>query len=97
MALETLQVELTVVLGKTRLPLRRVLRMRRSTVVPLDPSAGDLVDVLANGLLIARGRVKVEGEVLGVEIVEMVRSPEVVRTPGMTIGGGRKATVAAAG
>ncbi len=80
MALASLQVELTEVLGKTRLPLRKLLRMGRGAVIALDASEVDAVDILANGLLIARGRVTVERG--AVEVIELVRKVEVTRVPG---------------
>lgn len=87
MALASLQVELTEVLGKTRLPLRKLLRMGRGAVIALDASEVDAVDILANGLLIARGRVTVERGTIAVEVIELVRKVEVTRVPGSTIGG----------
>ena len=61
--------------------------MGRGAVVALDPSPDDIVDILANGLPVARGRVGVEGGAIRVEVTEMVRKPTVTRTPGATIGG----------
>lgn len=94
MALETLQVELTVVLGKARLPLQTLLRMGRGAVIALDPSEEDTVEILANGLPVARGRVAVAKGAITVEVIELVRKPEVTRVPGTTIGG--KLSLAAA-
>ena len=47
--------DLKIELGRTRMPLEDVLRLRREVVITLDKLAGDPVDVYANGRLIARG------------------------------------------
>lgn len=90
MALDGLQVELTVVLGKTRMPLHRALRIGRGAVVALDGTAEDDVEILANGHPIARGRVTVSGGAIMIEMTELVRKLEVTRLPGCRIGGGTK-------
>ena len=87
MALDSLKVDLTIVLGTTRLPLHQVLRMGRGAIVALDPSADDVVDILANGLAVARGRVVVEGRAIRVEVTDLVRRPAVTRERGTIIGG----------
>lgn len=87
MALDGLDVELTAVLGRTSLPLHRLLRLGRGAVVALDPSPDDEVEILANGLTVARGRVVVAGSAISVEVTGLVRGVEVTREPGATIGG----------
>lgn len=95
MALDTLQVELTVVLGKARLPLRQLLRLGRGAIVPLEASTDDEVEILANDLPVARGRISVTGEAIGVEILSLIRKPDVTREPGATIGATLRAFPAA--
>jgi flagellar motor switch protein FliN/FliY len=85
--LDSLEVDLTVVLGKTRLPLQRLLRMGRGAVIGLNKSDTDLVDILANDHPIARGQISVRGATIMIEITELVRKVEIERTPGTTIGG----------
>ena len=86
MAIEKLDVELTVVLGQTRIPLHRLLRLSRGAVLVLDPAADDDVEILANGLPVARGRIVVEGGTIAVEVTGLVRKIETTREPGATIG-----------
>lgn len=86
MAFDKLEVDLTVVLGSTQMPMHRLLRLGRGALIALEGGEDDIVDVLANGTPIARGRVMVEHNVISVEIVELTRKPEVTRTPGATIG-----------
>lgn len=88
MPLEGLKVDVSVVLGKTRMPLHRFLRLGRGAVVSLDGSPEDLVEILASGHPIARGRVAVRDGRMAVEVTELVRREEVTRQHGTTIGGG---------
>lgn len=86
MALQSLEVELSVVLGKTQVPLHRLLRMGRGALIALDPVEGDAVEILANGLPVASGRVAVERGEIRVEVTGLIRHPEVTREPGQAIG-----------
>ena len=86
MALVSLEVELTVVLGEARLPLSRLLRLGRGAIVALGSGPDDTVAILANGHPIARGRVSVDGATILVEVTELHRKPEVMREPLRTVG-----------
>ena len=86
MAIEKLDVELTVVLGQTRMPLHRLLRLGRGAVLALDCGADDDVEIRANGLPVARGRIVVEGGLIAVEVTGLLRKPETTREAGATIG-----------
>jgi flagellar motor switch protein FliN/FliY len=87
MSLDRLTLDLDVVLGKTRLPLGHVLRMGRGAVIALGCGGDDLVEIRANGLAIATGRVIVQGEVITVEVVNLIAKAAVAREAGATIGG----------
>jgi flagellar motor switch protein FliN/FliY len=63
---------ITVELGRARMPIRDVLALKRGYVIPLDRMAGEPVDVLINGTLIARGEVVVVDEKFGVRITSIV-------------------------
>jgi flagellar motor switch protein FliN/FliY len=89
-------VGLTVVLGRSRMPIHMLLRMGRGAVVELTSDQTDMVEILANDHPIARGHVVVTGTRIAVEITEMIRKPEIVRKPGVTVGDGAIAHVAAA-
>ena len=86
--LDTLHVELAVVLGKTRMPLAQLLKLGRGAVVALETGHADPIEILANGHLIARGEVTVRAGAISVRILEMVRKPAVIRDAGARIGGG---------
>lgn len=62
----------SVELGRARLPVREVLNLAPGHVVELDKLAGDPVDILANGRLIAKGEVVVVDDQFGVRITEIV-------------------------
>ena len=94
--LENLNVDVTVVLGRNRMPVHMLLRMGRGAVVELEATETDMVEVLANGHPIARGQVVVTGNRISVEITELIRKPSVVCERGVTIGDGAIATKAAA-
>ncbi|MFZ5436158.1 MAG: flagellar motor switch protein FliN [Bacillota bacterium] len=64
--------EVTVEIGRTRRLLKEVLGFTQGSVVELEKSAGDPVDVFINGRLVARGEVVVVDENFGVRITEVV-------------------------
>lgn len=93
--LDNLMVDLTVVLGRNRMPLHMLLRMGRGAVIELEATEADMVEILANDHPIARGQIVVTGTRISVEITELIRKPEVWRTPGVRIGVGALAATAA--
>jgi flagellar motor switch protein FliN/FliY len=86
-ALDSLYVDLTVVLGHTHMPLRKLLRMGRGAVIALGAHESDPVEILANDHPIARGTVVVTGSTITVEVIEMIRKADVERAPGATFAG----------
>lgn len=68
-------VTLSMELGRTRLSIRELLQLAQGSVVKLDRPAGEPLDILVNGCLIARGEVVVVNERFGVRITDIV-SPE---------------------
>ena len=86
--LDELKVDLKVVLGRSHMPLHMLLRMGRGAVIELDATDTDMVEILANDHPIARGQIVVTGNRISVEVTELIRKAEVVRTPGVTIGEG---------
>src|SRR3954463_10753093 len=52
-------VQLTVELGRTRIPIRNILQLAQGSVIELDGMAGEPLNVLVNGCLIAQGEVVV--------------------------------------
>jgi flagellar motor switch protein FliN/FliY len=64
-------VALSVELGRTTMALKDVLNLVEDAVVPLDRQVDELLDILVNGKLIARGEVVTEGNRFGLRIVEL--------------------------
>ncbi|OYW22899.1 MAG: flagellar motor switch protein FliN [Planctomycetales bacterium 12-60-4] len=71
-ALQDVELDLRIELGRTELLIEEVLQLREGTVVPLDKLAGDPVDILVNGRLIARGEVLVLNDNFCVRVAEIV-------------------------
>ncbi|MDR1978005.1 MAG: flagellar motor switch protein FliN [Synergistaceae bacterium] len=67
-------VRVTVELGKTRKNISEILALSTGSVIELDKMAGEPVDVLVNGKLIARGEVVVIDENFGVRITEVLNT-----------------------
>lgn len=70
--IKDVDVRLTVELGRTAMSLREVLALGEESVVMLDRLTDELLDVMVNGKLIARGEVVAEGNRFGLRIVELV-------------------------
>lgn len=67
-------VRLSVVLGRTKMPVSKLLKMEVGTVVELDRQVGEAIDIYVNDRLVARGEiVLVEGR-LGVTMTEIVKA-----------------------
>ena len=58
----------------------------RGAVIALESTETDMVEILANDHPIARGQIVVTGNRISVEVTELIRKAEVLRTPGVTIG-----------
>ena len=70
--LENIDVALTVEVGKAEIKIRDLLRLNEGSVIELDRLAGDALDILANGTMIAKGEVVMVGERFGVRFTEIV-------------------------
>lgn len=70
--LKDVDVRLTVELGRTAMKLKDVLSLNEESVVMLDRLTDELLDVMVNGKLIARGEVVAQGDRFGLRIVELL-------------------------
>lgn len=75
-SLNSVKVEISVVLGKAVLPMQQLLRMGRGAVIELDAKQSDEVWILANNRPIARGEIVVQGEKIGVSITNTLKATE---------------------
>ena len=72
-------VQLTVELGRTKITIKNLLQLAQGSVVELDGSAGDLMDILVNGYIVAKGEVVVVNEKFGVRLTEIITPLERIR------------------
>ncbi len=72
-------ITLSVEIGKSRLSIRNLLQLNQGSVVELDRMAGEALDVLINGMLVAHGEVVVVNEKLGIRLTDVVSAQERVR------------------
>lgn len=72
-------VALTVELGRTKISIRNLLQLAHGSVVELDGMAGEPMDVLINGTLIAQGEVVVVNDKFGIRLTDIVTPQERVR------------------
>jgi flagellar motor switch protein FliN len=70
--LESISVDMTIVLGSAQVPIRQILKMGRGAMIPLDCSQDDPTLVYVNDELIAKGRILVDYDQMSIEISEIV-------------------------
>lgn len=70
--LKDVELDLRIELGRTELLIEEVLKLREGSVVALDKLAGDPVDILVNGRLVARGEVLVLNDNFCVRVAEIL-------------------------
>ena len=72
-------VRLSVELGRTRITIKQLLELTQGSVVELDGLAGEPMDILINGYLIAQGEVVVVDDKYGIRITEIITRSERVQ------------------
>lgn len=72
-------VQITVELGRTKLTIRELLQLAHGSVVELDGLAGEPMDVLVNGTLIAQGEVVVVNDKFGIRLTDIISPAERMR------------------
>ena len=72
-------VQLSVELGRVKVPIKYILQLAQGSVVELDAMAGEPMDVLVNGYLIAQGEVVVVNEKFGIRLTDIVTPSERMR------------------
>ena len=66
-------------LGRTRIPIKHILQLAQGSVVELETMAGEPMDVLVNGYLIAQGEVVVVNDKFGIRLTDIVTPSERMR------------------
>jgi flagellar motor switch protein FliN/FliY len=72
-------VNLTVELGRTKIAIRSLLQLAQGSVVELDGLAGEPMNVLVNGCLIAQGEVVVVNDKFGIRLTDIISPAERIR------------------
>ena len=72
-------VTLSVEIGRTRQTIRNLLQLNQGSVVELDRLAGEPMDVLVNGTLIAHGEIVVVNEKFGIRLTDVISAAERVK------------------
>lgn len=78
-AILDIPVSLSVRIGQTRLNIRNLLQLNQGSVVELDRLAGEPLDVMVNGTLVAHGEVVVVNEKYGIRLTDIVSAHERVK------------------
>jgi len=71
-ALENVEVEMSVEVGRAEISISELLRLNEGSVVELDRLAGEPLDILVNGTLIAKGEIVMVGERFGIRFSDIV-------------------------
>jgi len=72
-------VNISMEIGRTKISIRNLLQLNQGSVVELDRLAGEPMDVLVNGTLIARGEVVVVNEKFGIRLTDIISPAERVK------------------
>jgi flagellar motor switch protein FliN/FliY len=72
-------VTLSMEIGRTKIPIRNLLQLNQGSVVELDRLAGEPMDVLVNGTLVAHGEVVVVNEKFGIRLTDVISPAERVK------------------
>jgi len=71
--IEAVKVEISVVLGRSVIPMHQLLRMGRGAVIELDSHQDEPVTILANDKPVALGEIVLHGDKIGVSVTELIR------------------------
>ena len=71
--LDNVKVEISVVLGRSVIPMHQLLRMGRGAVIELDSHQDDPVTILANDKAVAKGEIQIQGEKIAVAVVDLIQ------------------------
>lgn len=78
-AILDIPVHISMEIGRTKISIRNLLKLNQGSVVELDRLAGEPMDVLVNGTLIARGEVVVVNEKFGLRLTDIISPAERVK------------------
>ena len=70
---DNVKVEISVVLGRSVIPMHQLLRMGRGAVIELDTHQDDPVTILANDMPVAKGEIQIQGDKIAVSVVDLIQ------------------------
>lgn len=73
-ALYDVPVQVSVVLGSTKMPLNSILKLGKGAVIELERSIGEPIDVYVNNKIVAKGEIVIVEEKIGVTLTEVIAS-----------------------
>ena len=76
-SLYEIPVKITILLGKTSMPIDDVLKLSKGAVIELDKSVGEPVDVCVNDRIVARGEIVVVDNKIGVTLTELINQEKI--------------------
>lgn len=74
MAVDSVKVEISVVIGRSLIPMQQLLRMGRGAVIELDARQTDEVWILANNQPVARGDILIQGDKICVSVTRRLQA-----------------------
>jgi flagellar motor switch protein FliN/FliY len=74
--IQGVKVEISVVLGRSVIPMHQLLRMGRGAVIELDSKQDDPVTIMANDKPVARGEIILQGDKIGVSVTSLLKSQQ---------------------
>ena len=77
-SVETVSVEIVVVLGRSSMPIHQLLKMGRGAVIELDTDEHEEVQILANNVPVATGQVVLSGDKIAVSVSKRLTKAEVL-------------------
>ena len=80
-SLNSVKVEISVVLGRSVIPMHQLLRMGRGAVIELDSRQDQPVTVLANNKAVAKGEIVIEGDRIAVSVTQFLKGYAAHTTP----------------
>ena len=79
LSLETvydIPVQISVVLGRTSMPISQLLKLGRGAVIELNRKVGEAIDIYVNERLVAKGEVVIVEDRIGITLTEIIKSTD---------------------
>ncbi|MBS0275435.1 MAG: FliM/FliN family flagellar motor switch protein [Proteobacteria bacterium] len=74
--IQGVKVEISVVLGRSVIPMHQLLRMGRGAVIELDSKQDDPVTIMANDKAVAKGEIILQGDKIGVSVTSLLKGQQ---------------------